>query len=72
MLVLNPDCIAMQAEKVVVFHSKYRSIVKEEEVVSTVPYYTELASADFDIEGLNETLKAKFEETQALIKTRLA
>jgi len=71
MAALDPACEMMKAEKVVVFHSRYRSIVKEEAKESTVPYYTELSSADFDITKLNEALKAKFEETQRLIKAQL-
>lgn len=72
MAALDPACKMMQAEKVVVFHSKYRSVVKEEGPASTVPYYSELASADFELEGLSEALKAKFEETKAHIKAQLA
>ena len=70
MAALDSDCKMMKAEKVVVFHSKYRSMVKEEEI-STVPYYNELASSNFELEGLNDELKAKFEETKALIKAQL-
>jgi len=68
---LDPECKMMCADKVVVFHSKYRSVVKDEGPVSTVPYYSELSSADFALEGLSEELKAKFEETKELIKAQL-
>jgi len=68
---LDPECKMMCADKVVVFHSKYRSVVKDEGAVSTVPYYSELSSADFALEGLSEELKAKFEETKELIKAQL-
>jgi len=71
MAMLNPDCKHMKAEKVVIFHSKYRSIVQEVAEVSTIPYYHELSSANFDIHGLNTELKAKFKEIQKLIKTQI-
>ena len=71
MAALDPECKMMCAEKVVVFHSKYRSMVKEDVKESTVPYYSELSSADFELEGLGEELKAKFEETKTLIKAQL-
>ena len=64
----HEKCRMMQVDKAVIFHSKYRSIVKEEAEISTVPYYNELSSASFDIEDLDPDLKAKFSETQQIIK----
>jgi len=65
---LDEKCRMLQADKAVIFHSKYRSIVKETPEESTVPYYSELATSSFDIEMLDDALKEKFEETKTLIK----
>ena len=75
MAAIDPACETMKAEiakvtKVAVFHSKYRSVEKEEGPESTVPYYSELSSADFETEGLSEALKAKFEETKTYIRAQ--
>jgi len=64
----HEGCKMMQADKAVVFHSKYRSMLKDDAPISTVPYYSERASSDFDIESLDPDLKAKFEAMQAVIK----
>ena len=60
-------CEMMSASKVVVFHSKYHPIQKKVEDISTVPYYAELASSDFEIQSQDADLKAKF----AQIKERI-
>ena len=65
---LDSECKMMQADKVVVFHSKYRSIVTEEPDESTVPYYNELATSEFDIEDLDEDLKEKFMQIKETIQ----
>ena len=66
----DKSCEMMQADKIVIFHSKYRSAITGEPDRSTVPYYNELASADFSIESQDEELKAKFETIKAQIKAR--
>ncbi len=68
---LDSACEMMKADKVVVFHSKYRSIVKEVPEESTVPYYNELASSEFVIENQDEEIKEKFEQIKAQIKKQL-
>jgi len=65
---LDPECQMMQADKIVVFHSKYRSIIKEEPEITTVPYYNELSSAQFDLDDLDSEIQEKFQETKAIIK----
>ena len=64
----DKSCEMLRAEKIAVFHSKYRSAVTEEADSSTVPYYNELASADFTIESQDEEIKAKFESIKERIK----
>jgi len=61
------SCSLMQANKVVVFHSKYHPVEKEKEHISTVPYYHELASAGFDIQCKDEQLIDKFEQIKKTI-----
>jgi len=68
---LDKECEMLQAEKIVIFHSKYRSIVRDEPEVSTVPYYNELASSEFSIKSQDEALKAKFEEIKMQIQARI-
>jgi len=68
---LDPECKIMKADKVVVFHSKYRSIIKEEPEITTVPYYNELSSSQFDLNDLDREIQKKFEETQAIIKENM-
>jgi len=60
-------CEMMSASKVVVFHSKYHPMQKKEENISTVPYYAELASSDFEIQSQDEELRAKFEQIKERI-----
>ena len=65
---IDSACKMLKADKVVVFHSKYRSIVKDLPEESTVPYYNERASSEFLIENKDEDLKEKFEQIKAQIK----
>ena len=65
---LDKNCSMMKAQKVVVFHSKYHPVREKEEAVSTVPYYHELANADFEIATEDEALRKKFEEIKRVIQ----
>ena len=65
---LDEACKIMQADKVAVFHSKYRSIVKEDASTSTIPYYNELSSSHFYIKSLDLELQKKFKQIQQTIK----
>jgi len=67
---IDKSCEMLQAEKVVIFHSKYRSILQTDVDLSTVPYYSELATSDFRIESRDEELKAKFESVKQHIRTQ--
>ncbi len=60
-------CTMMQADKVVVFHSRYHSMTKQEEDKNTIPYYHERASTDFTIESEDEDLVEKFEHIKEQI-----
>ena len=64
----DSECKMMQASKIVVFHSKYHPMKKEEVSLSTVPYYHELASSDFKIQSDDEDIVARFEQIKAQIK----
>ncbi len=64
---LDAECKMMKADKVVVFHSKYRSMIKDEQDITTVPYYHESSTATFDLQGLDEALQEKFKEIQKTI-----
>ena len=67
---LDEKCTMLQADKAVIFHSKYRSIVKEKEEESTVPYYNELAHADFSTAALDVDLKKKFDTIKENIQAQ--
>ena len=64
---LDENCSMLKAEKIVIFHSKYYPIAKKDENDGTVPYYNELATADFEIETEDEALKKKFEKEKKVI-----
>ncbi len=68
----DKSCEMLQAEKVVIFHSKYRSIVQKETHASTVPYYNELASIHFNIACKDKELKEKFKALKALIEKQIS
>jgi hypothetical protein len=65
------ECEMMLASKVVIFHSKYHPIEKETPNISTVPYYNELASSDFDIQSDDADIIAKFEDIKEQIKCNI-
>jgi len=64
---LDENCRMMRAEKIVIFHSKYHSITKTKKEKSSVPYYEELATAEFTIETKDKELKKKFEDIKRVI-----
>ena len=64
----DTECEMMQAKDVVIFHSKYHPIEKEQVDESTVPYYNELASTDFNIESEDADIITKFEQIKEQIK----
>jgi hypothetical protein len=57
----DEKCPQLKAKKVVLFNSKHLSIIKEEKIESTVPYYQEMALGDFTIESEDEELLKAFE-----------
>lgn len=59
-------CEMMQAEKVVIFHSKYYAMPQEKISYATIPHYHERAKGDFETPEDKE-LKEKFERIKALI-----
>ena len=59
-------CKMMQADKVVVFHSKYHPIAEEKVSYVTVPHYHERSKGDFEIPS-DEELKEKFERIKAIV-----
>jgi hypothetical protein len=60
-------CTMMQADKVVVFHSRYHPAAERKEESSTIPYYHERASSDFKIESEDADLIQKFEHIKEQI-----
>ena len=61
------SCEMMTASKVIIFHSKYHPVEKENKEISTVPYYNELASDTFNIQSDDEDLIQKFTKIKETI-----
>jgi len=66
---LDKACQMLQAEKVVVFHSKYHPLPQKHQQTSTIPRYHELATADFTILSPDAELREKFETIRQHIQT---
>jgi endonuclease IV len=64
-------CQDIKASKVVLFNSKHLSIIKEERIESTVPYYKEMALGEFTIASEDEELKEAFNKIKKSIKRQL-
>lgn len=65
----DDECSMMQAEKVVVFHSKYHAMPQEKTAYESVPHYEEQAQGDFDT-PLDEELKEKFERIKKIVSCK--
>ena len=64
----DEKCKDMKASKVVLFNSKHLSIIKEEVIESTVPYYREMALGEFSIESEDEELIRAFQAIKESIE----
>jgi len=67
----DEKCKSMKASRVVLFNSKHLSILKEEKIESTVPYYKEMALGEFRIESDDEELQHAFENIRKSIEKQL-
>ena len=65
-------CSGLKARKVAIFHSKYRSAVRTDTTIDTIPYYHELSSAAFSIETKDEEIRKEFESIREKIKENLS
>jgi len=63
-------CSFLVADRVVLFNSKYKTIIKDEKVLSTIPYYKESASGEFNIDCNDKKLKEAFEKIKSIISQR--
>jgi len=63
----DSTCEMMHVSNIVIFHSKYHPMQESAKTISTVPYYAELASSDFEIQSKDADLKAKFEQIKECI-----
>jgi len=64
---IDIKCKNMRASKVILFNSKHISIIKEKKIVSTVPYYQEMAFGEFNIESEDKELRDAFNKIKASI-----
>lgn len=69
-LLSNQDkrCKRVKADKVVLFNSKFRSVIKKEVVAETVPHYNEMALGDFTIESEDSDLVDAFNKIKNSIE----
>ncbi len=64
---MDEKCKGMKASKVILFNSKHISIIKEKKIVSTVPYYQEMAFGEFNIESEDKELRDAFNKIKSSI-----
>ncbi len=65
---LDKACSGLKADKVAIFHSKYRSVLQEKPAPDTVPHYHELASQEFPVRSDDQEIKKRFEALKAVIE----
>ncbi len=64
---IDIKCKTLKASKVVVFNSKYISIIKNNKIEKTVPYYREQSLGTFNIESEDRELIEAFRNIKELI-----
>ncbi len=64
----DKKCQQMKASKVILFNSKHISIIKEKKIISTVPYYQEMAYGDFTVESEDKELQEAFSKIKNSIR----
>ena len=64
----DEKCQQMKASKVILFNSKHISILKEKKIISTVPYYQEMAYGDFVVESEDKELQEAFSKIKNSIR----
>jgi hypothetical protein len=63
------SCAMLQAEKVVIFHSRYHHPAdSDRNREETVPHYHELSDSSFVIQSSDPEITARFETTRTLIR----
>ena len=67
----DKKCQALRASKVVLFNSKYLSIIKEKKVISTVPYYKEASLGKFNIQSEDREVINAFKKIKNSIQKQL-
>ena len=58
----------LRAKDVAIFHSKFRSILKNTPEEDTIPYYHEMASSEFSVETEDPELQQAFEKIKETIR----
>jgi len=67
----DEKCKEITASKVVLFNSKHLSIIRKEEIISTIPYYKERSKGNFQIESKDSDMIAVFNKIRESIKKQL-
>ena len=63
----DEKCRTITASKVVLFNSKHLSIIKKEEIISTIPYYKERSQGNFEIKSKDTEMIEAFNKIKESI-----
>ncbi len=63
----DKKCIDIKVNKVILFNSNKKTILKDIKILSTVPYYKELSYAFFEINSKDSEISEKFENIKKAI-----
>ena len=56
----DEKCSHLVAKEIIIFNSKFNTIIKKEKPTDTIPYYYELADGEFQIKSNDKELIKKF------------
>ncbi len=65
---VRSECNFMEADKIIIFQSKYHMPRVLKDIEDTIPYYKEMAVGDFKLPKSNPKLKELFSQIQEAIK----
>jgi hypothetical protein len=68
---MDEQCKTLRVSNVVLFNSKRLSIIKEPQIISTVPYYKELSLGKFNINSKDEDIINAFNKIKCSIEKQL-
>jgi len=67
----DEKCRTITASKVVLFNSKHLSIIRKEEIISTIPYYKERSKGNFQIKSKDTEMIEAFNKIKKSIEKQI-